>query len=58
MSLAYLVHRRQVSLMNASAAHCLEARHSHASLARIYADRIKDLVQLDRTSGLQPVSLA
>ena len=57
MPLNYLLHRHQVSLMNAEAAESLEARHSHALLAQGYARKIDDLVQGDRESDLPLVPL-
>jgi hypothetical protein len=55
MDLNYLLHRHQVSLMQAETAQCAEARHSHLGLAREYA------VQIERVRvglGATAVSLA
>ncbi len=54
MGLNYLLHRHQVSLSNARAAACVEARRSHAMLARGYARQIEALVGANR-GGERPL---
>lgn len=43
MDLNHLLHRHQVSLMQADAATCVEARRSHGLRARHYAERIRSV---------------
>lgn len=43
MDLNYLLHRHQVSLMNAASTDCTEARVAHHGMAAAYASRIRAL---------------
>jgi hypothetical protein len=45
MSLNYLLHRHQVSLMRAQAAPSVDVRRAHERFAAGYADRIADMVE-------------
>ncbi|MFS2111444.1 hypothetical protein ACCC88_17270 [Sphingomonas sp. Sphisp140] len=56
MDLNYLLHRHQISLMRASAAASVEARHAHEGLARGYAKRIAGLRTL--LAANQPILAA
>ena len=58
MGLNYLLHRHQVSLVNAEAAKSVEARRSHAMLARGYARQIEALVHEQRDSHRPLVPLS
>jgi len=43
MSLNYLFHRHQVSLMRAASAMSIDVRRTHEAFAAAYADRISSL---------------
>jgi len=45
MSLNYLLHRHQVSLMRASVAPSVDVRRAHERFVAAYADRIAALVE-------------
>lgn len=52
MSLNYLLHRHQISLMRADAATGAEARLSHRALAAGYSLRIDELVGASRGTDM------
>ncbi|MHA6721482.1 hypothetical protein [Sphingomonas sp. RS2018] len=56
MDLNYLLHRHQLSLMNADAAPSVEARRSHDGLARGYALSI-DAMQGRMGAGSAPMTV-
>ncbi|WP_375390732.1 hypothetical protein [uncultured Sphingomonas sp.] len=58
MGLNYLLHRHQVSLMNADAAASGEARISHRGLVTGYAQQIDELVRKKRSTSTPLVPLS
>jgi len=44
----YLLHRQQVSLIQAAVASCPESRAAHEDMARAYLDQVRDSARANR----------
>lgn len=50
MDVNYLLHRQQVSLIQASLADCAESRAAHEGLARAYRDQVRQYAHANRAA--------
>jgi hypothetical protein len=44
----YLLHRQQISLLQAAFASCPESRAAHEDMARAYLDQVRDYARANR----------